>query len=108
MRQALAVTLFIALICGLGCERFPSKVSRPPISETVAEGKQTLKFKAESTGTIYLERSKRHQMLWRQEVVRGDEIIVDLEHMQLTFNGRKVDNVEIELATYRLLFAKHS
>jgi urease accessory protein UreE len=86
-----------------GCQKYPNKVSPPPLSETVAEGKQSLHYKADSPGVVYLQRSKRHQMIWRCEVSRGDEIVVDLKRNALLVNGRKVDEVEIELATYRLL-----
>lgn len=69
----------------------------------MAEGNATLHYKADSPGVVYLQRSKRHQMIWRCEVSRGDEIIVDLEKMQLRVNGKDRDDVPIELATYRLL-----
>ena len=93
------------LVCGIliGCQKYPNKVHPPALSETVAEGKKTLHYKADSPGVVFLQRSKRHQMIWRCEVSRGDEIVVDLEKMQLRVNGRQLDDVPIELATYRLM-----
>lgn len=87
----------------LGCHKYPHQVRPPGLSQTVAEGKKTLRYKADSDTVIYLERPKRHQMVWCTPVRRGDEIVVDLERMQLLINGKQMHDVEIELATYRLL-----
>jgi lipopolysaccharide export system protein LptA len=109
MMRCTSVSIFVCgLLLAVGCQKYPSKVRAPGLSETVAEGKKTLHYKADSQSVVFLERSKRKQMLWRQEVARGDEIVVDLERKQLLVNGRKMDNVEIELATYRLLVQRNS
>ena len=103
----ISITLSLTLMA-MGCQKYPSKVRAPALSETVAEGKQTLHYKADSQSVVYLERSKRKQMLWRHPVSRGDEIVVDLEKKQLRVNGKAMDDVQIELATYRLLIQRDS
>ena len=98
--------LCVAFAAGLmlvGCQKYPNKVHAPALSETVAEGKKTLHYTADTSGVVFLQRSKRHQMIWRCEVSRGDQIVVDLEKLQLFLNGKPREEVPIELATYRLM-----
>lgn len=94
---------FAACLMLVGCQKYPNKVHAPALSETVAEGKKTLRYTADTSGVVFLQRSKRHQMVWRCEVNRGDQIVVDLERLQLFINGHPRTDVDIELATYRLM-----
>jgi len=103
-RLALLISL---MFLGFGCHKYPNKVSPPPISVTVAEGKQSLHYKVETPGTIYLERVKRHQFLWQHDVKPGDEVILDLDTLQLWVNSQPQRDVKIKLASYRLVMHRN-